>query len=452
MVKALTEKGFAYFVKEDFEKAENNLINAIAIQAKLNDEKGMANLYSNLASIYRGQGKFIETIKYYNYSLKIFQETKEEVSEATLLSNLGLVYNDLKNIEIALYYYEKSLIIYEKLNLQDKIGYIDLYIGAIDFENNNYKASIHQAEKALSIFKEVNNLLSSIDCYILLAKAHQKLNETDKAFECINQSLELCKKLNLTSKIIESQSFIAELLIESDIKKATQIGENLLPIIDSISDKKIKANFYNLLFKCYKKQNKIELSHAMYDKYILYNDSIIKELSNLELMKEAVNQEFKMKLSKAEQNFQQSEKDLKRNQFIKLTFLVILFLLIVSAIYYYARKKIISNRKIRDELLEEIKKLKSNDSTKIVVNSTEFQLNREKIEAAINRKLNETDWNILNILLKEPEIANKEIAEKAFMSIDGIGSSLRRMYLYFDIKESKYKKISLIMEAIKASS
>jgi len=38
------------------------------------------------------------------------------------------------------------------------------------------------------------------------------------------------------------------------------------------------------------------------------------------------------------------------------------------------------------------------------------------------------------------------------MSVDGIGSSLRRMYVYFDIKESKYKKIALITKAIKASN
>jgi hypothetical protein len=37
----------------------------------------------------------------------------------------------------------------------------------------------------------------------------------------------------------------------------------------------------------------------------------------------------------------------------------------------------------------------------------------------------------LHILLKEPDITNKEIAEKAFMSVDGIGSSLRRMLCVF---------------------
>jgi DNA-binding MarR family transcriptional regulator len=103
-------------------------------------------------------------------------------------------------------------------------------------------------------------------------------------------------------------------------------------------------------------------------------------------------------------------------------------------------------------LLQKIEKLKSNEDNNLVVNSNEFQLVREKIEKSIDKTLNETDWNVLNILLKEPDITNKEIAEKAFMSVDGIGSSLRRMYVYFDIKESKYKKISLIMTAIKASN
>ncbi len=59
---------------------------------------------------------------------------------------------------------------------------------------------------------------------------------------------------------------------------------------------------------------------------------------------------------------------------------------------------------------------------------------------------------VLNILLDDPVITNKEIAEKTFMSVDGIGSSLRRMYEYFNIKESKYKKISLLLEGIKISN
>ena len=93
----------------------------------------------------------------------------------------------------------------------------------------------------------------------------------------------------------------------------------------------------------------------------------------------------------------------------------------------------------------------SSDERIEIVNQALFKdlkLNRKKIELTINKKLNETDWNILLILLENPEATNKEISEQAFLSIDGIGSALRRMYIYFDVKETNYKKVSLIKNAI----
>jgi tetratricopeptide (TPR) repeat protein len=451
-IKALSEKSYVYFVKDNALKAEEILKEAIKIQTTLHDSIALARLYTNLASIYRTQSKFVETIRYYNYSLKIFEDNKEEKIEAAVLGNLGLVYYDLKNYEIAANYFEKSLALYKKLNLQDKVGYIGLYVGAIDYEKGNYTKSIDLTEKALKIFEENNNLFSKSDCYALLAKSYQKTNKIDKSVSNINKSLEINQKLENTTRIIQNKIFLAELYLDSDISKATQIGEDVLAIIDSTSDKNSKASLYNLLYKCYKSENKIELSHKMYEKYIVYNDSIVKEQSNLELIKEVVNQEFKINLTKNKESFEQSEKDLKRNQLIKLVLIILVSSLIVFSVYYYFRKKNIVTRKKSEELLEEIKKLKSDNMSSLVLPSNEFQLVREKIEQSINRKLNETDWNVLNILLKEPEISNKEIAEKAYLSVDGIGSSLRRMYFYFDIKESKYKKISLIMEAIKASN
>ena len=45
----------------------------------------------------------------------------------------------------------------------------------------------------------------------------------------------------------------------------------------------------------------------------------------------------------------------------------------------------------------------------------------------------------------------RNVAEKANLSIDGVGSSLRRMYEYFAIRETKYKKIALLHKVIKIS-
>ena len=86
-----------------------------------------------------------------------------------------------------------------------------------------------------------------------------------------------------------------------------------------------------------------------------------------------------------------------------------------------------------------------------MLDSSNFELNQERIQESINRKLNKTDWSVLNVLLDNPEVSNKEIAEKVFLSIDGVGSSLRRMYVFFVIKETKYKKVLLIKRAIEIS-
>ena len=162
--------------------------------------------------------------------------------------------------------------------------------------------------------------------------------------------------------------------------------------------------------------------------------------------------EFDDILAENEQKLQKEKAETESKHQQKTYGIILGSIILIMGILFYFNRNIKKNRKKRDELLQEIEKLKSNEGQKLVLNSNEFQLVREKIEKSIDKALNETDWNVLNILLKEPDITNNEIAEQAFMSVDGIGSSLRRMYVYFDIKESKYKKIALITKAIKASN
>jgi hypothetical protein len=222
--------------------------------------------------------------------------------------------------------------------------------------------------------------------------------------------------------------------------------------LDKNSDNELKLNLYDLLYKIYQADKNPKKSLEMYQEYSIYKDSVQLERNKLTLIREVVKIEFDDLLLENEQKMQKekAEAELKYQQ--KTYGIILMSIILILGILFYFSRNIKKNRKKRDELLQEIEKLKSNKSHNLILNSNEFQLVREKIEKSIDKSLNETDWNVLNILLKEPDITNKEIAEKAFMSIDGIGSSLRRMYVYFDIKESKYKKISLIMAAIKASN
>jgi ATP/maltotriose-dependent transcriptional regulator MalT len=186
--------------------------------------------------------------------------------------------------------------------------------------------------------------------------------------------------------------------------------------------------------------------------YARYNDSVQKEINGFHTIRTAYEKDTKLLLDNLQLKTEQEKKDLQIKQLKQVIGLIFFSLLIISVSLYYIyaiRKK---NLNERESLLKEIAKLKLNKKKSLVVNSKDFMFHRELIEQTINRRLNETDWKVLHILLEDATYSNREIAEKVSMSIDGIGSSLKRMYLYFDVKETKYRKIALLHTVMNISS
>jgi hypothetical protein len=133
---------------------------------------------------------------------------------------------------------------------------------------------------------------------------------------------------------------------------------------------------------------------------------------------------------------------------------VFLALILVSVVFFvvYQRSRQKSRFEIQ-QLYAEFEKLKLKASNQwTTIPSESFELNRDRIESFIDHRLNETDWKVLNVLLIDPMQSNLMIADKVHLSKDGLSSSLKRMYEFFDIKDSKYKKIDLITRVVSISN
>jgi tetratricopeptide (TPR) repeat protein len=371
-----------------------------------------------------------------------------------MLTNIGSVYLYIQNYDLALEYYQKALSTIKNIDVpQRRKAVIYINIGWTNYELKKYKESIIYYEKALKIIELTSDKFFLVSCYATLAKIHLALNKIEEASNYAKKMNTMSNELNVSSFITEGQIISAELeLKKGNIEAALKMGESILAGLDENSDNELKLNLYDLLYKIYQADNNPKKSLEMYQQYSIYKDRVQLERNKLTLIREVVKIEFDDILLENEQKLQKEKAETESKHQQKTYGIILGSIILIMGILFYFYRNIKKNRKKRDELLQEIEKLKSNEDNNLVVNSNEFQLVREKIEKSIDKTLNETDWNVLNILLKEPDITNKEIAEKAFMSVDGIGSSLRRMYVYFDIKESKYKKISLIMTAIKASN
>ena len=125
-----------------------------------------------------------------------------------------------------------------------------------------------------------------------------------------------------------------------------------------------------------------------------------------------------------------------------------LSLLILVALVLRNRK----NRNERTKLLAEIENLKEQGialNTTELANTEDISLNKEKIEESVSAKLNETDWKIIDQIIKNPSISNNELSELVSLSVEGCRSSLKKMYRLFDIPTSRTMKLNLVIKLIR---
>jgi tetratricopeptide (TPR) repeat protein len=452
MFNALNSKAHIYMLKGRLDKSIGLYSQAEALAIQLENPYLQAIITGNLGNIFVKQKKYQKAIQNYSTSLKFFQDQENEGKQSSLLLRLGNVYSEIVNYNLALEYYQKTLLIDSKKEDEDLFtAIINMNIGLSNFEQAFYQEAISSFENALEVLQIKNDKFFIAGCYTSLAKIYRQLNQLDLAYEYAAKSLATSSDLNIESEIVKSLLIIAQIASETSVDEAAKQGEVILARLTPDSDNDIKKETYALLYKCYKTQKKMALSLKMHEIYTIYNYSIQFKKNNSAVAREAVKSYFELKLSESIRKSEKEKATLKITQ-IKRTFAIaITSALLIFCVIFYFRSKTKSDEAIQAAMLNEIIRLKYS-SKQSATNANTFELVREKIEHSINKELNETDWKVLNVLLVDPVITNKEIAEKVFMSVDGIGSSLRRMYAYFDIKESKYKKVSLLLDTIKRSN
>jgi len=454
MADALNERSYAHYIKGDLNASIEALKQSISLFEKINDTKNLVVIQSNLGSIYKEQKDYLKAFNSFNTSLKIIRELKLKTSEARILAEIGDIYSILDELDLAMEYFDESLTICvtRKISKQNQIGSIFLKKAEIYYKKKQYNLAKEYSNKAINEFKETSNKFDLSECYILLAKVNKKLSKKTQALEYTNKALAINYEIDNNSKIIEAQILKSYLLLDTKPAQAKNLSEKSLQLLKPETSNKIKADLYKLLYECYKKSNQTNRALSMIEKHTIFRDSFQLERNKILIIKETIKSEYEQKL---QQNKAINEKE---NAIVKLTYIyriyfVISIIIVLVILFVYAfRTKNIKTRKELDALLLEINSLKRKEKLTLLVDASNFELNKEKIQTSINRKLNKTDWSVLNVLLQNPEASNKEISEKVFLSIDGIGSSLRRMYLFFDLKQTKYKKVLLIKKAIEISN
>ena len=383
---------------------------------------GTAKCLFYIGSIGQKQGSLDTAIEYFFRSLKMYedllsqyknQNEKEEIDVglASCFMGIGLVHWDQGAYEKALEYFFKSLKINESIG--NKNGILSCYnnIGCVYRDEGLYNKATGYYDKSLKICIESDYKRGMSLCYGNLGLVNMELGKGttekklkkeyfDKAIEYFLKSMEISKKLGDKSVIAQNNILIGVLYSQlGEHKKAIESCTLGIELAISIGELNILKEAYFDLSDIY--ANAGDFRKA-YDTHLLFsqlNDSLFKSnnrkrFAEMQIMHEMDNKEKKIQLLNKDKQIQESE--IKKQTFLRNSFIIGFMLLLILAFLifnrYQIKKKANNELAIRNQLilqqkneLEQKNELLYSQNTEIVVQGEEILSQRD--ELAIKNEL-----------------------------------------------------------------
>ena len=388
-------------------KTDPNKAIEIALQAKeqadkIDFKKGAATALKNVGLGYYFQGKYVETLDYWEQSLKMFEELKDDIGIANLLNNIAAIYvnqgDDTRGLDYALRSLKLSekagdklrilsalntigSIYFNKKDTADKVKALSYLISALPLceaignkdalgiisENiGEIYLTIDQPEKALPYLERsiqaLGDAANSSVAYNSIGKLYLKKGDYNQALNYHNKALSIAEKAKSPRHIEQTLRDIANLYAKQKkfttalnyYERSRIIAEELKAVPDLQDIYSGMANSYASTSD-YKNAFKYQemLGHI---KDTIYTTERDKKLGALQF-------EFDLEKKQNEINLLTKDKDLqivqtKRQKFAKNAFMIGLFLaFIIGALIYRSYRDKVKTHILVDRQKNEIEHL-----------------------------------------------------------------------------------------------
>jgi signal transduction histidine kinase len=229
----------AYILAGDIEYGFQNVKEALSFYTKAanlstNNKKDVGNnsgALSKLASLYHDIG---DNKKAYSYQLKAVKLQRETNSPElpVCIINLGKTLDDLNRLDDAEAQYREALKIAKKYNNEFVIALASENLGRNLLKKKKYTNAQPLLENCLEIYKAMNNKEKVISILELLGNVYLKLNQLDKANNCIVEGIANTNNLSIKAKLY----FLKSQLLEKqfDFKNALEAHKKHLDYKDSV--------------------------------------------------------------------------------------------------------------------------------------------------------------------------------------------------------------------------
>jgi len=315
---------------------------SLAIFWELKDDVGVANILSNIGAIYKNQGDDAKALDYFLQSLELAEKTGDKLRILTATTNIGAVYGLKKAThEKALKYLYKALPLEEELGDKNAIGTTSVSIGAIYADRKNYDSALHYFNRSLKAFDNSENSPGS---YNAIGDLYNDQGKYELGIRYHTEAYNIAKKLNGKLDMVQSLRGLAQsYALSNDYASALKYFKEAESIAAETNATLELQKIYTGLANSYSKLKDYG-SAFMYQQKVtdikdtIYNTETDRKLANLQFDFDLQKKEGEITILKKDNSLRELE--IKRQRFARNAFGVGLILAFVLAFFIYRNYRI----------------------------------------------------------------------------------------------------------------
>jgi len=265
--------GGIFFAQGNLALAADNYLKSLRLYESLNDNVGLVNGYAALANLYSRQNRFSQSIEYYLKAISLYEKSSNTMQALVGYEQIGAAYLKMDNSIKAEEYFKKALASYQKLNNQAGIAMSYYQIGLIAHKQKKEQVALAHLNKSIGISRKLNLLQILVPALNAAGVVYTSTNQIKEATKVLNEAVRMAQKAGMKLELEEAYSGLEKIYqLNSDNSKALTFGTLSREIRDSV-----------------------------------FNDSALKQLSDLQLRFEAEKKEKQIALMSKEQEIRESE-------------------------------------------------------------------------------------------------------------------------------------------------
>ena len=336
---ALKNVGLGYYYQGKYVETLDYWEQSLKMFEELKDDIGIANLLNNIAAIYVNQGDDTRGLEYGLRSLKLSEKAGDKLRILSALNTIGSIYFNKKDTADkvkALSYMISALPLCEAIGNKDALGIISENIGEIYSEINQPDKALPYLERSIQALGDAAN--SSV-AYNSIGKIYVKKGEYSKALSYHNKALDIAQKANSPRHIEQTLRDIANLYAkQGDYATALNYYDRSRVIAEELKAVSDLQDIYSGMASSYASTNDHKNAYKYQKMLGNINDTIYTTERDKKLG--ALQFEFDLEKKQNEINLLTKDKDLQiaqtqKQKFAKNAFMIGLFLTFIIAILIF---------------------------------------------------------------------------------------------------------------------